>query len=294
MEGEKVIIVNPEEFQRKKKIIVDGGVNNLQIVTDFDRTLTSAVVNGKPGASSYGVIEHSGLLSEEYHIKIREYFTKYSAIEEDPEMPIHLKIPFIVEWYQKANQQLVKEKIPLKLFDEMISKANLAFREGVHSFLESTSKNSVPVLVFSAGIGDLIERIFVHFEGRLHQNVHVVSNRVQTDENGIIVDFKEPLIHVFNKNEMALSHRSTASWFESVSHRKNMILLGDSPGDVGMACGLGDAGAILKIGFLNTVHPTTLQTYKTLFDVIILNDGSFEFPLGLLEEIAKGSSPIPF
>jgi len=115
--------------------------------------------------------------------------------------------------------------------------------------------------------------------------MHVVGNRIRTDENGIIVGFNEPVIHVFNKNEMALKNNSSAAWFESVSHRKNMILLGDSLGDVGMAAGLTDAGAILKIGFLNHKEDVYLPKYKEVYDVIILDDGTFDFAYDLLQEI---------
>uniref|UniRef100_A0A6B2LCX0 5'-nucleotidase n=1 Tax=Arcella intermedia TaxID=1963864 RepID=A0A6B2LCX0_9EUKA len=261
-------------------------MNNIQIVTDFDRTLTKAVVNGKPGACSYGVIENSGLLSADYHKKIKECYDYYFPIEIDPHKTIQEKVPFMVEWWVKANGALVNEKISVSLFDTMIPKANLGFRVGVHQFLEFTEKNSLPVLVFSAGVGDLIDKIFVYLEGRLHSNLHVISNRIITDSNGTITGWKDPMIHVFNKNEVALSHDSSSSWFESVSHRKNLILIGDSPGDVGMANGVVDPGEILKIGFFNFDDPVALEKYKTLFDVLILNDGSFKFVLDLLNDIS--------
>ena len=42
-----------------------------------------------------------------------------------------------------------------------------------------------------------------------------------------MVGFKGELIHVFNKNESAI-HKS--DYFENISHRENIILMGDSLG----------------------------------------------------------------
>jgi len=260
-------------------------LGNLQVVTDFDRTLTKAVLNGKEGASSYGIIEHSGLLSPEYHLKIREYFQLYFPIEIDPHKPVEEKIPHMLDWYRLANQLLVDEKVSITMFEDMINRSNIGFRERVHEFLIHLEEKDIPLLVFSAGIGDLIEKIFLTFEKKVYRNMHVVGNRISADEKGIIIGFKDPVIHVFNKNEMAVKHNSSASWFESVTHRKNMILLGDSLGDVGMAAGLTDPGAIIKIGFLNQNVEENLLKYKELFDVIILDDGTFDFANDLLQEI---------
>ena len=60
--------------------------------------------------------------------------------------------------------------------------------------------------------------------------------------------FVGELIHSFNKNESAI-HES--DYFKELNHRENVILLGDSLGDLNMAEGAKDAKHILKIGFLN-------------------------------------------
>jgi len=280
MEEDNIIIVDPEKFRVKKQKIISEGISNLQIVSDFDKTLTKAI-----GATTYGLLEQSGLLSKEYHEKVRVLYNKYYPIEIDTKITIAEKIPHMVVWYNLANQLLVDEKINISLFDEMIKRSNIQLREYTTEFFQSTEISDVPVLIFSAGIKELIDHIMNHFQGKLYKNVHVVSNQLSIDEHGFIVGFKDPLIHVFNKNEVAVSHDTGSNWFKSVSHRKNMILLGDSPGDIGMATGLKDPGEILKIGFLNYNVEKLLPSYKQLWDVIIINDGSFHFPLNLLQQI---------
>ena len=47
MEKENIIISNPKDLEEKIKGISKGGVNKLHVISDFDRTLTKAFVNGK-------------------------------------------------------------------------------------------------------------------------------------------------------------------------------------------------------------------------------------------------------
>ncbi len=64
---------------------------------------------------------------------------------------------------------------------------------------------------------------------------------------GFCVGFKGEMIHIYNKNEGAI-HRS--DYFEKLKHRDNVLLLGDSLGDLTMADGA-KAKNILKVGYLN-------------------------------------------
>lgn len=68
-------------------------------------------------------------------------------------------------------------------------------------------EQNVPLIILSAGIGDVVELILEH-ENLVADNVSVVSNflKLSKDSNGISTTqgFKgEKLIHVFNKNEHA-------------------------------------------------------------------------------------------
>lgn len=72
---------------------------------------------------------------------------------------------------------------------------------------------------------------------------------MEFDDNEQLVGFKQPLIHTFNKNSSVIPENC----FNDVADRNNVILLGDSIGDVSMAEGIKRRGSILKIGFLNAV-----------------------------------------
>ncbi len=49
-----VLIPRPIEFEEKKRALIQGGFENLQVVSDFDKTLTPHIVNGKAVATSFG------------------------------------------------------------------------------------------------------------------------------------------------------------------------------------------------------------------------------------------------
>lgn len=121
-------------------------------------------------------------------------------------------------------------------------------RDGTLEFMKDLSQTKVPILVFSAGVGDVIdEALRLH---NLHQeNVKVISNYMNFNEDGRLVEFTGKLIHMYNKNETSVPHSST--YFQDLSHRHNVILLGDSLGDLQMSKGVEPLNTILTIGFLN-------------------------------------------
>lgn len=81
---------------------------------------------------------------------------------------------------------------------------------------------------------------------------------------GILVGFKGEMIHVYNKNESAI-HKS--DYFEKLKNRENIILMGDSIGDLKMADGATNAQNLLKIGFLNDKVNIHLQCTCTCIHV---------------------------
>lgn len=58
----------------------------------------------------------------------------------------------------------------------------LCCREGYENFFDKLSEHNIPVFIFSAGIGDILEEV-IHQAGVYHPNVKVVSNFMDFDEN---------------------------------------------------------------------------------------------------------------
>ena len=80
-------------------------------------------------------------------------------------------------------------------------------------------------------------------EGLLSPNVAIISNTFIRDDQGKALRIKEPIIHSFNKGETVVH---TMPIYQEIRKRKNLLLLGDSTGDVHMADGF-DYENIIKI-----------------------------------------------
>lgn len=109
-------------------------------------------------------------------------------------------------------------------FDELASEYNKALRDGTHDLIKTTNDLDVPLLVFSAGLGDSIAAVMRHHK-LLYKNVHIVSNFLQY-ENGLLNGLNNEqnvMIHTFNKNEQALKG---TTYYDTVHDRHHVILMG--------------------------------------------------------------------
>ena len=70
-----VIVPRPAEFAEKRAALIGGGLDNLAVIADFDRTITTAFVGEKRGASCYGVAD--GALSPEIQAAKQKLFDHY-------------------------------------------------------------------------------------------------------------------------------------------------------------------------------------------------------------------------
>ena len=66
--------------------------------------------------------------------------------------------------------------------------------------------------------------------------------------------------------------------------KKNIILLGDNYEDQNMSDSF-EYEDVIKIGYLNENKEELLDDYKKAFDVIVLNDGTMDYPNSLLKEL---------
>ena len=153
------------------------------------------------------------------------------------------KTPFMVQWYTEANRALQKSGIHKKDFQEMVKASNVQLRDDSVEMLNFLIKSGIPVLVLSAGVGDLIVEILKD-NGAFHPDLKVVSNFLAYDEEGHVTGLEGEIIHVYNKNENSI-HDS--DYFKVLQSKHNVILLGDSLGDLHMADGIENPETVLKV-----------------------------------------------
>jgi 5'-nucleotidase len=124
--------------------------------------------------------------------------------------------------------------------------------------------------------------MFLKKEKCFYSNIYIISNSFKWDKNGKAIGVKEPVIHSLNKDETMVKN---FPFYKKIKNRKNVILLGDSPEDVGMVEGFAYKN-LIKIGFLNEDVDKNLKLYKKVFDVLILNDSSLHFIKSLIKKLA--------
>lgn len=279
---ENIIIVNPEQFEQTKSRMHEAGGDKFHVLADFDRTLTKGLVDGKKTPTAISQFRSGGYLTPDYAPRAFAMFDIYHPIEIDPNISRAEKEPKMHEWWKKHFDLLVECGLTQSVIQDVIAKKTLQFRDGALEFLDFLHERKIPLVIMSAAPGDLIVE-YLRQEGRLHDNIEIISNLFIFDETGKVTGVKEPIVHSLNKYEVVVKEFPI---FEMIKDRKNVLLLGDGLDDVGMIEGF-DYDNLIKIGFLNENVEENMETYKKLYDVVILGDPGIDFVDNLVHEIVS-------
>ncbi|XP_015596101.1 7-methylguanosine phosphate-specific 5'-nucleotidase [Cephus cinctus] len=271
---------NIDQVARIINKIIQDGSEKLQIVTDFDLTLTKQHVNGKQVLSSFGIFGKCKQLSSTFTEESRRLYHKYRPIEIDPNIPLESKVKAMEEWTALARDMLSGFEFDAKELDEVAEKYGTALRDGTKHLFERLNIVNVPILVFSAGLGDVVQAVLRH-NRVLWDNVKIVSNFLKYKDGKLDGFVSDRVIHVFNKNE----HTVEEDYFNILKGRCNVVVMGDSIGDAAMADGVKDIENILKIGFLYDHAEEHLPTYMDLFDIVLVDDQTMNVPFEILKPI---------
>ena len=215
-------------------------------------------------------------------------------------MDVNEKLPFMIEWWRSAQNLFVLSNLNKTLIRELVHQSDMELKKGVQEFITDLLHTQTPILIFSAGLGkkrfplirsfqsilgDIIE-FFLEKEipefKHNHESSHIVSNFIQYDSNGNLVSFNEKLIHSFNKNEHEIHD---TPYFQTIVNRPNVILLGDTLGDIGMIGGMKNLKQILQIGYLNHSTPEKLAVFENVYDIVICDNQTFDLPNAILKAI---------
>eukprot|EP01059_Diplonema_ambulator_P029520 TRINITY_DN49035_c0_g1_i1.p1 TRINITY_DN49035_c0_g1~~TRINITY_DN49035_c0_g1_i1.p1 ORF type:complete len:296 (+),score=142.80 TRINITY_DN49035_c0_g1_i1:32-889(+) len=278
----EVHMKHPEEVQKKIDALKEGGGDKLKVIADFDFTLTRFWwEEGERACSCYKVLEDCGMLDESYHDKAQELQRKFYPIEVCPDIAKEKKIEAMLEWVSQANKLLEDTGLREDMIPQIVKGAKVCLREKAKEVIDKLAECDVPLLVFSGGIANVLEEIFKKEGVVLQESAHIVSNRMVFGEDGTIASWTEPRFHAFNKDAETIKDEP---FVKHESHRTNILLFGDSLGDVRMSTGL-DVSTILTIGFLNDKVPERIDTYLDTYDVVILGDPSMSYHYDLLTDI---------
>ena len=177
-------------------------------------------------------------------------------------------------------QLMVNYGISRDIVLQIIKDGKVVCREGTMEFLETLAKHSIPVLILSAGLGNIVEEYLKH-AGMLHPNMHIISNFLRFGIDGKATGYTADVVHTFNKNE---SHVRNSPYFKQVEGRRNALLLGDTPGDTAMLEGL-NHDVVIKVGYLNRETESQKDKLAEFYDILVLGDGNMDYVNDLLKQI---------
>ncbi|NWZ14937.1 5NT3B nucleotidase, partial [Agelaius phoeniceus] len=273
-----VRIRQPERVREIIQALREQGVAKLQVISDFDMTLSRFGCNGRRCPTSHNILDTSRVISEDGKKKLKDLLHYYYPIEIDPNRTLEEKRPLMVEWWTKAHELLVQQKIHKSDIAQIVRESEAMLRYRLGDFFDQLHKNNIPLFIFSAGVGDILEEI-IRQANVFYPNVNVVSNYMAFSDEGVLTHFKGPLIHTYNKNNSVLQG---TGYFQQLSTRTSIILLGDSMGDLTMADGVPSVENILKIGFLNDKVEERRKKYLDSYDIVLESDETLDVVNGIL------------
>uniref|UniRef100_A0A7N0TMH8 5'-nucleotidase n=1 Tax=Kalanchoe fedtschenkoi TaxID=63787 RepID=A0A7N0TMH8_KALFE len=269
-----MVVADRLALESKVAAIRAAGPAKLQVIADFDATLTKYWVDGRRGHSSHGLLQQD---NPEFDAKRQALYEYYHPLEFSPTIPIEEKTKLMEEWWGKSHALLIEGGLSYDAIKKSVANSAVAFREGVAELLE-----------FLEVLRQKLHKSF--------KNVKIISNRMVFND-GKLVAFKGKTIHVLNKNEHALDVAAplhdklgdvdgTIDDTDSVKKRTNVLLLGDHIGDLGMSDGL-NYDTRVSVGFLNDNIEKSLESYGKAFDIVYLNDSPMYGVVKLVNELCS-------
>jgi len=277
-----VVISNPERLEKIKREISRAGAGGLHVLSDFDRTLTKLFVGGKEIPSLISILRDGNYLTPDYAEKAHALFNKYHPIEINPNIPPEEKKKTMSEWWLAHSELLAKSKLNIKDVEQVVNSGKIELREGALEFFDLLYNAGIPLVIMSSsGLGTDAISMFLKKQGKLYDNIYIISNTLGWDKVGNFTGVEEPVIHSLNKDETIVRQFPV---FKKIKNRKNVLLLGDNIEDIGMISGF-DYKNLIKIGFLNKDVSQNLENYSKNFDIVVSNDSEMTYINILLKEL---------
>lgn len=248
-------INNREKLQKIKK------TEDFFVIIDFDRTLTTS----KSDASMGIIPKFLGGDCLKERLKIYEY---YRPLELDYTIEENEKKSIMKEWANTSFTLLSKYLKSEEIIENALENANLHLRPGAKEFLEYMHNKNIPVVIMSAGVGNIIKR-FLEMQQVLYDNITLISNFLEIKNSRAYIDTKG-LIAVSDKDYSRVPEEIR----KKLDKKQNILLCGDIIEDINMVEEerLDDT---LTIGFLDVNIEQNLEEYNNKFDIVLTKNSNF-------------------
>lgn len=246
------------------------------LVVDFDGTLTKYFdENGKSRPSIISLLRDEWVLDENYSIKAKEMYSKYSAIEHNKELPFDVRNDAMNERWTTHKELLITKWLTKQHIDHIVSLDKMVMRPRTDQLLQQAKQHNNPVIIFSAsGIGVNTIHLLLDRWWLLYDNIHIVSNELYRDKSWVMNGYSTPLIHSLNKTESVFDDPKYINLKQITHNHTNFIVIGDGMGDAEMIADL-PSRTVLRVWLCNDKIEERLTNYQEKFDIVITHDDGF-------------------
>lgn len=269
----------------------NDGPSRFVSIVDFDWTLSGYNNNGasKVCKTSYGVLTSSPLIDEKYRLGAAEIKDKYFPFERDHSLSLEVRSEYMVKWWNEIHVYMIECGFSQHLVEDSIRIAieqnDMFLRAGSAEYLRALNASRTPVLIMSAGLHQTVETT-LRTMGVLYPDAEVCANMMHFRADGSIESFSPVMpIHSCNKSFNAVEASSGFRRQCVERQSPNVLVVGDSMGDINMSHGLTPVGQRLNIGFVNADFDKRTPEFMSVYDAVILNDGNWDLPLTILRSI---------
>lgn len=232
---------------------------NMYVIMDFDGTITKHTK-----VDSWDVAGDS--LSENFRNELVNLYDTYRPIEIDYNISYEEKKKKMEEWYTKCMYLYYKYNLKKSNLQSSVVNCKMLFRDGVKEFLNDMNKSNVPVIILSAGIGNVIEE-FLKNNNCYYKNIYILSNFIEFDYDGNMKEFDGKIIYTMNKK---LDINELEEFSNKLQGRYNKLLFGDLIEDKNMI-DKSEWSSTISVGFLEN-NIENIDFYKDAFDIVLTEE----------------------
>lgn len=247
-------INNQEKINNFKK-------ESFYVITDFDRTLTTK--NSEP---SMGIVPK--YLGGECLKERMEIFNYYRPLELDYTIKEQEKQKIMKDWANKSFT-LLSKYLTENIINKSLENSNIHFRKGAKDFLAKMNNMNIPVIIMSAGVGNII-RNFLQKEGCLFDNIQIVSNFFEFRDEKAYIDLNN-IMATLNKEYRKIPQSAR----KILEEKEDALIFGDLIEDIKMA-NKEKLSNTITFGFLDANVEDNLEEFNKNFDIVFAGDEDFD------------------
>lgn len=245
--------------------------HNFYVIMDFDKTMTTM-----DSDDSWTVIQNPNILNPNLSIDSMKLAKKYCPLEMDYTLSFEVKSSYMLDWYTKVIGLYYKYGLTYDKLVACVKCGNIKLRDGLTELLSYFHTNKIPVIIVSAGIGNVITQVLEQHHC-LYDNIHIISNFFPFEHNRLL-PFHNPIIHTCNKKITTLPD----TFQKQISDREFILLFGDFIEDIHMVP-KESLNQTISFGFLEKNVEENLKFYQNAFDVVLTDHSSFHEVRSILD-----------